>query len=261
MNPELEAAHRAGVSYLEPADLGDHRGRTMRMPELATLQESYAAQVYVQDGVLVRPYAAEVEAPDADSPGTRWIVTGWNARGAHRTAGQQRQANVRLNRHVLHAGGQVVANGVTLAADRRWFEDHLVVTGLPTAVVIRLGREAGQPAVVALADDALTIVPTSLRDDVEGVSLGVIVEPVPRTCPMRVDGVPGGVCARRGGPWISRSIHAAAIWGTHRAMLLARLPCIPCAGGTLPVLGYPGRARSFGGLLLPSRYGGWAWAR
>jgi hypothetical protein len=209
----------------------------------------------------VRPHAAQVDALDSDSPGTRWIVTGWNANGAPQTAGQQQQADLRLKRHVLHAGGRVTAEGVTMAPDRRWFEDHFVVIGLPAAVVVRLGREAGQPVVVALADDALTIVPTGLRDDVVGVSLGVTVEPVPRTCPMRVDDVPGGVCARRGGPWISRSIHAAAIWGTHRAMLLARLPCVPCAGGTLPVLGSPGRATSFGGLLLPSRYGGWAWAR
>lgn len=53
MNPELEAAHRACVPYLEPADLGDQAGRRMRMPELTALQESYETQVYAQDGVSV----------------------------------------------------------------------------------------------------------------------------------------------------------------------------------------------------------------
>ena len=63
----------------------------------------------------------------------------------------------------------------------------------------------------------------------------------------------------RGGPWISASIHAAAIWRAHRRLLLARFPCESCAGGMLPVLGPPGRAISLGGLVLPSRYAGWAW--
>jgi hypothetical protein len=145
----------------------------------------------------------------------------------------------------------------------RRLEEHLVVTDLPAAVVVRIAAEAGQPAVVAQADHALTVVPTELRDDVERVSTPFVVEPLPRTCPMRVDDVQGARCVMRGGPWISASIHAAAIWKAHRQLLLDTFGCIPCDNGNLPTLGPLGRiagAVSLTEMILPSRYGGWAWA-
>ena len=82
------------------------------------------------------------------------------------------------------------------------------------------------------------------------------------TCPMRVDDIVGARCAMHGGPYGSRAIHASAIWASHRSVLLPRLGCDSCAGGTEPTLGPLGNTHGpilLRDLGLASRYGGYVW--
>lgn len=259
---EVESARRAAVRYREPASLGDPRGRHRRDPDPTPLTTSYATQLYLLDVRILRPLPDVVPEPALDG-GVRWVLTGWNPGGAATTMRAQERAQSLLRAEVVLAGGRVVADGVTSAPDRAWVEDHLLVEGLVAAAAVRLGRAAGQPAVVALAGDVLTVVPTGLRPDVERTSRRFVVEAAPTTCPMRTDGVRGARCVARGGPWISASIHAAVLWRAHRRLLLEPFGCAPCATGDLPILGpFPGPTGAIGmtELTLPSRYGGWAWA-
>jgi hypothetical protein len=66
----------------------------------------------------------------------------------------------------------------------------------------------------------------------------------------------------RGGSSLSRLSTPAAVWASHRRLLLPRFGCDACADGSLPTLGPWGSAEgpeTFSDLIVPSRFGGWAW--
>lgn len=266
-DPQIQAAQRARVPYLEPEGIGDPVGRRARRPATVPLAESYATQehVSVRGGVrlLVRASLDEtVPTPTDFYLPAKWLVTAWNPWGDPSTPAENRVRTERLLAELRAAGALVSDVLATSPPDRSWVEDTVVALGLPADDVLRMARTAGQPAVTAWRDRFLTVVPTGLVDGLEEVTRPAVVEARDRTCPMRVDDVAGDRCVMRGGPWTSGSIHAAAIWAAHRRLLLARLGCDSCDDGARPTLGPLGSMRGPVELaepVLASRYGGYAW--
>jgi hypothetical protein len=267
MRPDLQAAHDARVPYLDPRELGSHSGRREQALPAMDVATSYPSQVYVRVRhrvrEIVRPLAEDVEPGDLERPDTVWLLTGWNPDGRASTLAEQAQSNARLRQRVLQAGGRIVGVGVTAARDRSWIEDHLRVTGLSADVAIRIGEESGQPAVPALLHEAVVVVPTGRLPAIRLSAVATVTHhQVARTCPMRVDDEARARCTLRGGPFGSAAIHAAAVWANHRGLLLPRFGCDACADGSLPTLGPWGAAEgaeSLTDLVVPSRFGGWAW--
>ncbi len=265
MDAEIERAHEARVRYVEPQSLGDPEGRCVRLPANATLHESYETQLHMwqrgaQRSVLRTGALLPPPDPSSREPIVLWLLSAWNGHGRPQTLRDNESANVALAEAIADAGGEVRDLVATVAPDHSWVEDSLLFTGIGPDVVHRLALEFGQPAFVAMGFGTVTIVPTGLRDDVHLVTLESEELTVDATCPMRSDAASSGRCVMRGGPWTSSSIHAAAIWSTHRELMLTRLGCAPCGGGTEPILGGPtGRPVSLGDVFLPSRYGGYAW--
>ena len=87
------------------------------------------------------------------------------------------------------------------------------------------------------APDTLHVIATYRWDAMRDQHLRWREVVVPKTCPMGTDAEPGARCVRRGGPWISVSMHAELIWKACRELLLSRLGCHPYEGGNLPTPG------------------------
>jgi hypothetical protein len=267
MYAELEAARNARVPYLDPGDLGSYQGRRERVVPSTDVATSYLTQDYVRVRrgvrVHVRPLAESAAPGGLDRPDTVWLLTAWNPDGRASTLAEQQESNAQLRQRVLRAGGQIVGVGVTASPDRSWVEDHIRVVGLGADVAIRIGVQSGQPAVPALLCDMVVVMPTGRMPTLrQSTMVAVTRYQIARTCPMRLDDTLGARCTMRGGPYGSAAISAAAVWGSHRRLLLRRLGCDACADGSQPTSGPWGRAvgaESFGDMVLPSRFGGWAW--
>ncbi len=267
MDPEIRRAHAARVPYSIPGVTGDPDSRHLRWPPTADVDTSYATQVHWRREGWTR-WALRLGADDGarpDAPVTdaaRWIVTAWNAVGRECLVVENARAQDRLRERVSDLGGRVVDVLVTTPPDRSWVEESLLVEGLGGEDVARsVGRESGQAAVTAVLPDRLVVVPTGLVDAVRRHGGRREEVALPVTCPMRSDDVPGERCVMHGGPWGSSAIHAALWWKVHRALLL-RLGCGPCDDGRGPTLGPLGRsygAIPLSGLVLASRWGGYAW--
>ncbi len=268
MDPEFQLAQDACVPYLSPADLSE--GCVVRTPSTIPLAESYATQEHTSlrrgmravvrarlDGTVPTPTADEIYGV------TKWLVPAWNPLGEVRTLEQNASRTIDLLERLVAEGfvyGEVLR---TTPPDRSWIEDTLVFAGLDQDRVLALARELGQPAITAWQDSFLTVIPTGLVDDVALVTREMVVELRPMTCPMRVDDLAGARCAMHGGPYGSRAIHASGVWASHRSLLLPRLGCDPCAGGTEPTLGPLGGTRGpimLRDVGLASRYGGYVWS-
>jgi hypothetical protein len=234
---------------------------------MVALTESYAAQEHVslRRGVriLVRGRLDEVVPVQPGWFGlAKWLISAWNPLGAPATRSANVARTERLLADLRRAGGLVSDVLATSPPDRSWVEDTVVVVGLEEEQVRDLARHYGQPAVTEWRDDRLRIVPTGLVTDLDEVTRRAVAEVRAATCPMRVDDLDGERCAMRGGPWTSGSIHAASLWATHRRLLLERLGCDACGGGSRPTLGPLGAVVGPVDLhepLLASRYGGYAW--
>lgn len=63
------------------------------------------------------------------------------------------------------------------------------------------------------------------------------------TCPLITDSACGQLCRMYGGPWVSRSIHAAAWWSSDRSKRLFDVGCDTCGDGavTIGIRGADGR--------------------
>ena len=61
------------------------------------------------------------------------------------------------------------------------------------------------------APDTLHVIATYRWDALRDQHLRWREVVVPKTCPMGTDAEPGARCVRRGGPWISVSMHAELI--------------------------------------------------
>jgi hypothetical protein len=209
---------------------------------------------------VLRPLPAE-PAPSQDLSNARWLITAWNPVGRHCSLRENEGASQRLIARVVRVGGAIARTLATTPPTRAWLEDTLLVSGLDRPTVVGLAVEFEQPAVTAWTADALVILPTGLTGEVAPASLGWVEQIVPLTCPMRSDDIPGERCILHGGPFISASMHAAAIWRDHRRLLTSRLRCEPCDDGRGPTLGPYGAGGviTLSDVLLGSRYGGYAW--
>jgi hypothetical protein len=244
--------------------------------------ESYMTQSYVWRGDagvhVLRPDArADQTAADgavsreglstADPVGVFWLVSAWNPNGRPSTERLHADRTADLQQRLISLGTRLVGELTALAEDRSWLEDVLVVTGISQVDVVTAAREAGQPTVVAWVTSAdsgqLTLVPTGLRDDVTPRTRTYVEEVVPPTCPMRTDRAIGERCSMYGGPFGSAAISAAALWQTHRQLLLDRLGCDACADGNGPIAGHYGGGHvsnsPASALLLASRYSSYVW--
>lgn len=252
------------ADYLYPADLADPVLRHQRVLPRSSVDASYRTQrlVWREGSVrrVLRPTSGPV-GPTADHP---WgepvlVVSAWNADGAPRTLRENLDAQVRLADLVAVAGGRVRGSVVAVPADRGWAEEALVVAGLDLDEGRDLARRCGQSALLLWDVEHLTVLPTGDRGR-ESRQRWVLGDE-PQLCPMRTDDIPGARCRVHGGPWTSGSIHAAALWQEHRALLTRYLGCGVCADGTRPVDG-PGGGRgaiSIGAIKIGSRHGGYVW--
>ena len=267
MDPELQGAHHARVPYLDPQSLGLPEGRHIRVPSRTPLHESYETQQHVtlqgdrrilwRTGALLPP-----PLPTDVTPILFWLLSAWNPHGAPTTLADNLARNVALGETIAEAGGEVSDIVTTVPPDRSWAEDTLIFRGIAPDDAVELAVRFGQPVLQAMGFDMLTIIPTGLSDDVHLVTLDCDQVTLPMTCPMRSDDIPGARCAARGGPWVSASMVALAIWAEHRGLLLEGLGCTPCANGTQPTLGPWSMASgsfSVARHYIASRYGGHSW--
>lgn len=188
---------------------------------------------------------------DSRDPIFAWFLTAWNPFGRPCTLEENQEAQRRLLTTIEAADGVVLDIVTTVPPDRSWAEE--------TARAIELATDFGQPAITAIGLDSLTIVPTGLHPAVHLVTHDYRVDPVTWHCPIRTDDEPGARCASRGGPWTSSSSHAAALWSTHRDLLVPRLGCEICDAGGEPSTGSEGRPQLLEKPALASRYGGYSW--
>ena len=265
---EFERARAHGVSYVEPAQLGDADGRRIRMPARAGLAESYATQIHAwQTGgarMVVRPVEGDVPAYD-DHVGagwTRFILTAANPLGRPCTEADNDAAHEAMRARLADLGANVVQEITTMAPDRGWYEDAFLVTEVTRRQVAELAYEFGQPAYTVWTPETLTVEATGRWDAMPRLRSRWKAEPVARTCPMRADDHLSDRCAMRGGPWISASITAATLWKAHRDGLVRRLGCDACADGARPFAGPLGTVAGpieIRPHIVASRYGGYAW--
>lgn len=267
MDHEIERAHEARVPYLSPENPGTPEGRVVRLPAAGSLATSYATQGHTslrhgRRAVLRGRLDATVATPTEFFGITKWMLSAWSPNGDPGALEENVARTEELLDELRSRGALIAEVLATTPPDRAWLEDTVVFAGLDVETVVRVAREHGQPALTAWRDTYLTVIPTGLVDDIEETTREAIVELRPQTCPMRVDDIEGARCAMHGGPYGSRAIHAAAIWSTHRQLLLTRLGCDPCAGGTEPTLGPLGSTVGpvmLGEIDIASRYGGYVW--
>lgn len=134
-----------------------------------------------------------------------------------------------------------------IAGDRRW-TDALVAT--EPAEGLEFARRTSQPYYVVWEPGSghgtLTI-----RD---GSGNCVSTQPAQltravRPCPMIPDAPCGQLCWLYGGPWVARSIRAAARWIPERSVRLADVGCDTCADGALTYAPGPHGPQVRAGLL------------
>jgi hypothetical protein len=260
LDAELDRARQHTRVPIDPVALGRPDGRHQRVehsPEEVSV--SYATQRYflVRDGArhLLAP------APTAHQAGNdaevRHFLTAWNAGGRPHTFEENAIAQDQLRARVAQ---QVVGTAVAMPPEHRWFEEVLIVSGLDDDSAADLGRQFGQPAVTAWAAGKLRVIPTGSSPVVEGLEQWARLAPVSLSCPIRDDLDASGRCVPRGGPWVSASIHAHALWSDHRALGVRLLGCGPCENGRLPAWDGPGgRSIALSSVCIASRYGGASW--
>jgi hypothetical protein len=264
---EFQRAGVNGVRYLEPAGLGVPKGRRTRLPSEVGLAESYATQQHAwqEEGqrVILRPLDHEVPVREKPPGGpTRYLIAASNPLGRLCTARDNLRLTERLRARLTRCGADVERVVTTLPPGRGWYEDTFCVSSTSEPAMRELALELGQPAFTVWTDAALRVVPTGLVEGITSTSRGWELVTLPRTCPMRGDDHASDRCTMRGGPWISASITAAAIWTSHRAGLVRGLGCDACADGTRPFAGPLGRARGvipLRDVVVASRYGGYVW--
>jgi hypothetical protein len=228
------------------------------------LHESYETQVHVSRQGSGRIAMTPTEVVGLDLPpwlsaARTWFVTAWNAYGEPCTLAENLARTFDLRQAVIELRARHVGDVVTAPPDLSWVEDAMVVDGLDIGEAAALGRSFGQPAVSALGPGQLAIVPTGVRDDLRAVTLNAELREWSSGCPLR----PGeaGTCQGDGGPWGSAAIHAAALWATHRSVVLPRLGCGVCLDGRSEHDPFSGRGAPsvLDQPALPSRYGGYSW--
>ncbi len=264
---QMERAREATTRPGAPKELGNRELRLQRKPPAQSLGESYARQEYrLQHGgvhfVVSRANAwrrrrlARVPMP---FDGRVHLLTAWSPRGEAGTFREfeRLQAQLRVG---LDERPSVLGDATAVASNGSWFEQQVIAASLTDDAAVELARQQGQAAAVAWEAGEVTILPTGLRPDVVPEAVSVNVYRLPSaTCPVRKDADPKGRCVMWGGPWISASIHAAALWQEHRRVGIELLGCDSCDGGRRYDWGAEGRAVQLAGQVLASRYGNATW--
>jgi hypothetical protein len=206
------------------------------------------------------PMAVLGQGPPPWLPSARtWFITAWNAHGVASPLARNLAQTLELRQAVIELEATQAGDVVSAPPDLSWVEDAMLVAGLDPGEATALGRAFGQPAITALGPGQLAIVPTGVRDDLRAVTLNAELREWSSGCPLR----PGesGTCQGDGGPWGSAAIHAAALWATHRSVVLPRLGCSVCLDGRSEHDPFSGRGAPsvLDQPALPSRYGGYSW--
>lgn len=257
---ELERARQHTRVPVDPLALGQPDGRHQRVNHSSEeISRSYALQGYFIDLDGVRQLLVpDREASDLTDDAREYhLLTAWNPAGRRSTFRENDSAQCRLRARL---GEHVVGRGVAVPPDHTWFEEVLVVDGLNDGQAIEVGLEFDQPAVVAWAAGQLRVIATSALSVVDPVDFSARLELASGSCPIRDDLDPVGRCVSRGGPWVSASIHAHALWSDHRALGVRLLGCERCVDGRLPAWDGPGGSSiALSSVCIGSRYGGASW--
>jgi hypothetical protein len=132
---------------------------------------------------------------------------------------------------------------VAVDQGRRWVEPVLLVDCTDAAPVRWAARLSRQPFLtvwrVRDGRPVLEVVDLPDRSEPRPVASGpaALGRVVHRPCPLLPAAGRADLCRMHGGPWISRSITAAARWEGKRSQLLAALGCDTCGDGAITVLG------------------------
>jgi hypothetical protein len=181
------------------------------------------------------------------------VIPAWNPGGVSTSLGQNVAHREELEYDVLAAGG-VFTVGAAHAPTLAWAEEVLVVRGLTDEVAAQVAATHGQPALWRFASGRMTVLGSANAAPLAEVEVTATrVERLPCVMP-RSQPEPDEVCIRAGGPWTSRSIHAAAYWTRDRNDLLAVLGCDVCGHGRRTG-GVPGRPLMVHQWSVASRYG------
>lgn len=266
---EVPPAPPARVPYLEPRDLGDPQGRCERILSSVPLEDSYADQRHIWvDGdrrhVLRAAQAPHLtDGPPAEVGRDGWLISAWNPRGKATTLHRNQEFNRGLVDAVEASGGVVERVLFSVPPTREWLEETALIRSLTETEATALARAFGQAAFSVWSGEVLEIIPTGLDESVSRLVQRATLQVAPMTCPMILeDDDVNARCTLHGGPYTSRSIHAAALWRAHRTLLMDRLGCAACENGTLPTNGPFGAAVggvSLGSICIASRHSGYAW--
>lgn len=264
---QSERAREATTRPGAPTELGNPELRLLRKPPGQPLALSYARQTYrlQQEGehLLLSPADARRRRALTAAPfpfeGRVHLLTAWSPRGEAGTFREFQRLHAQL-----HAGlderGAILGEATAVASDGSWFEPQVIAASLTDDAAVGLASEQGQAAAIAWEGGEVTVLPTGLRQEVVRKSFPVTPQRLPSaTCPVRADVDPEGRCVMWGGPWVSASIHAAALWQDHRAVGIQLLGCDSCDGGRREDWGAGGSAVQLASQVLASRYGNATW--
>ncbi len=134
-------------------------------------------------------------------------------------------------------------DAVAVDKQRDWVERVLLVAFSNPGLVIVGAAAHGQPYLAVWRPDArlgagsIEVVDVSAGPTPSVVARGSAVarRVSATTCPLIPGSGCGDLCRLHGGPWISRSIRAAARWEARRARMIRALGCDTCGDGAIKV--------------------------
>ena len=211
-----------------PPDRYDRdEGRIREEPEVS-VQESYRRNVIrvalpgaaiidvvpAAAGGQVTSSMAPAKIFGAESP--VWIVSGCNAFGRLCTLGDQ-AATTEVLVEQFDSNGWTWHPAVLMDPGRQWVETGAVVLGPSRDEMVSTALYHGQEAVLLWDEHGIRTIATGLADDVvDGPPVAVATSSALLGCPMRFGA--DAVCVRQGGPYVSRSIEVAELFGRSTAL-------------------------------------------
>ena len=138
---------------------------------------------------------------------------------------------------------------VALQRESQWVEPMLLVPGITSEAAREMAVKLGQPVVVAVGEDRISVVQADGTPR-EGGYAWKLVPLLQAPCPMSLLCDGNEAPKREGGPWVSRSMAVAGMWQLHQSYSHSLLACKPC-GDSVPE---PGRAIMLSEWIPASRY-------
>ena len=183
---------------------------------------------------------------------TYYIFSAWNAHAIHLTAEENDNYNAIL-RHELDKAEIEYQLTVTIQQDNGWYEPSFIIHGWTDAEAIDWAWRFGQPAIIKVDADQLTVLATS--SEVKNQSICYeLVELREKLCPMKI-AERDKPCVAYGGPWTTSSRKAAWSWQEHRLAMIALLGCDVCQDASTHPKFVPTHI-THPELKVPSRFGG-----